>query len=523
MNLRHPLLVLCCLWQGWAVTAGAANAQPPLRIHVTESLVPFALPEENSGLIPELLRAAFLAQGVKTEFVFVPGSRANERFKSGAVDVLTNAKPENGLGLALTRSPVFSFENQVITLKQRKLTIKSIPDLASLTVTGFQRARELLGPEFAEIAAANPNYKESNAVSALMLQEGRVDAVISHPDIFRYTLYSQAARLKIKPDSEAFEYHPLFPVPNKYWLGFRSPEMRDRFERGIAAIYAAGEVDRILTRYQDKYGTSRAFLHELDCRYAPKKASGCGAQESQGSGRKLKAIFGLSRPPFVIETPESGISVDLFREAMQRMGVPYVTSFAVNRRMEAELAAGHVDAGVEVQKSIPDLYYSDAFVTYSNVVAARASEGLKFRDWPDLAGRSVCAWQMAETNLGAAFSAARERFSEYKEFGVQREQVRMFVLGRCPVLVIDRNLLKWHLNEIATEDPKLRVSAIADIASAPVPGRSDFDWYVGFRDEALRDRFNAALKAMRSDGTYQRIWDRHIKPGALNLKPAVAP
>ena len=225
----------------------------------------------------------------------------------------------------------------------------------------------------------------------------------------------------------------------------------------------------------------------------------------------LKAIFGVSRPPFIMEESQNGISMDLFREAARRMGLDFRPNFAPNLRLQYELERGTFDAVVEVQKSTDKAFYSTPFVTYSNVVLSRSAENLKFRDWSDLAGKDVCAWQNAELNLGTAFAAAKSKFKSYHEFGVQRDQVRLWILKRCQVLVIDRNLVIWHMLELSRSNPKLKAPSENELVMAPVPGKSDLDWYVGFRDENLRNRFNEALDAMRKDGTYKQIFDKYIR------------
>ena len=224
----------------------------------------------------------------------------------------------------------------------------------------------------------------------------------------------------------------------------------------------------------------------------------------------LQVVFGVSRPPFVSEQHEGGISVELFREAAQRLGLAFKASHAPNRRMVQMLEQGLVDVAVEVPRDDPALHYSTPFVSYSNVVLWQHGLGLNFRGWPDLAGHRVCAWQLAERTLGPAFAAARPQFAQYQEFAGQRDQVRLWLLGRCEVLVIDRTLLLWHLKELARAEPRLPVPPREAFEMAPVPGLKNLDWYLGFRDPKLRDRFNTALGAMRADGSYQRIVDRYL-------------
>jgi ABC-type amino acid transport substrate-binding protein len=212
----------------------------------------------------------------------------------------------------------------------------------------------------------------------------------------------------------------------------------------------------------------------------------------------------------VDEQQQGGISVDLFREAARRLQLRFEASHAPNKRMLMMLEQGQVDVAVEVPRDNPALHYSTPFVSYSNVVLWQHGLGLTFRDWSDLHGRRVCAWQLAKQALGKAFAAARPAFAQYQEFAGQRDQVRLWLLGRCEVLVIDRNLVLWHLKELGRTEHRLRIPPREALEMAPVPGLSELDWYLGFRDAALRDRFNGALAAMRADGSYQRILNRHL-------------
>lgn len=223
----------------------------------------------------------------------------------------------------------------------------------------------------------------------------------------------------------------------------------------------------------------------------------------------LQVVFGVSRPPFVDERSRSGIALELFAEAAQRLGWRYEVLHAPNKRMLSLLRQGLVDVAVEVPQGEPALYYSQAFLSYRNVLLLPAG-ATAVQDWSDLAGLRVCAWQLAEQALGARFAAARPQFAQYEEFSDQRNQVRLWLRGRCEVLVIDRDLLLWHLRELASSEPQIAQPPRGSLRTVPVPGMGALDWYVGFRDPALRDRFDAALAALRADGSYQRIVNRHL-------------
>lgn len=76
--------------------------------------------------------------------------------------------------------------------------------------------------------------------------------------------------------------------------------------------------------------------------------------------------------------------------------------------------------------------------------------------------------------------------------------LRLWLCGRCEVLVIDRDLLLWHLRELARSEPQIPLPPLEALRTVPVPGMGPLDGSVGFRDAALRDRFDSALPAPRA-------------------------
>ncbi|MES2257733.1 MAG: ABC transporter substrate-binding protein [Pseudomonadota bacterium] len=256
-------------------------ADHPVRVQLNQAVQPFALPASGSGLQADIIRAAFATQSVPTEFVFLPGARSWLEYKAGRIDAVTNAKPGSELDIVLTHWPVALFQNQAITLKRKNIEFKSIGELGKYRVIAFQNASKFLGPEYAIMARLNPNYVEQATMPSFLLRNEATDVIVSQADIFRFNLIENAARLGFKPDFEQFEYHPIFEKGNDYWYGFRTEAMRDQFERGIAAIYKSGEIDKIFAHYQKQFGTSRELFIHLDCRFLKKNRPPACAQEAQ--------------------------------------------------------------------------------------------------------------------------------------------------------------------------------------------------------------------------------------------------
>ncbi len=264
-----------------AVLASGGRADPALvRVGVFAGSQPLALPERNSGLLVDLVRAAFAAEAVNTAFVFLSPLRLEREFGDAHIDVNTaakpTAKPTAGPVSVLSRWPVLSFRNQAITLKAKFPHLTSITEMSTLRVVTFQNASRYLGADFAAMAAANKHYIEvPGSLPTAMLSLDRADVMVAQPDIFRYrVLHDQVPRVKSAVLAD-FAFHDIIGASNKYWFAFRSEAMRDQFERGIKKIYQNGQADAIVGQYQRDFATSRDFLIELDCRFKKEKPAAC--------------------------------------------------------------------------------------------------------------------------------------------------------------------------------------------------------------------------------------------------------
>jgi polar amino acid transport system substrate-binding protein len=148
---------------------------------------------------------------------------------------------------------------------------------------------------------------------------------------------------------------------------------------------------------------------------------------SNGGANELTVMFGDSRPPFISQDPPSGISYELFKLISSRLQWNFKAQFAPNKRMEYELLNMKVDAIVEVQKDNDRAFYSDPFIAYRNFAVSHSRDKINFLEYSDLRSRSVCAWQNATKNLGATFEKQVPYFSAYKEFPLQKDQVRYWL------------------------------------------------------------------------------------------------
>ncbi len=226
-----------------------------------------------------------------------------------------------------------------------------------------------------------------------------------------------------------------------------------------------------------------------------------------------KVAFGTSRPPYVMQDASTGISVELFKRVFGKLDRPFIPKYVGNVRMERMLSNGEIDIAVEVKKTDPRMFYSKEFVSYQNFIIVRQTDKARISAFADLAGKSVCTWQQADEHLGREFQEAMESFS-YHEFVDQEAQVRVFLGGRCNVIVIDEKIFKYWVERLRGDPVFAKRIVSTDFFYQPVPGQSKNVFYVGFRDGDLRNRFDRELDVLKANGKYDEIlrWEDWSKP-----------
>ena len=253
-----------------AAVAPASPAPASVKIGLQSVIAPFVLSDHSSGLLVDVLRAAFESQQIPVEFRYLPNARFEDQFRQGLLDVTTSSSPQHSQQGYLGHWPVSHFQNMAITLRSKIPSMSSLDDLKKYRVTAFRNARQVLGPAYVAAVADHPNYRETVTMPSGALFLDRTDVIISQPDIFLYYLKQQLPQHQ-NADAE-LAYHDVLGPGRFYWMRFRTTEQRDAFERGVAQLYASGEIDRILTRYQRDYGVTRDFFIALDCRFRPQLA-----------------------------------------------------------------------------------------------------------------------------------------------------------------------------------------------------------------------------------------------------------
>lgn len=209
---------------------------------------PYVFENEPRGLEYDLVTAALRAAGYATEARYAPMERLHLALRRGELDGITTTNEHSGIQ-AHYSAVYIHYHNMVIALSSRGYRIDSLADLGHYSISSFQRARFLLGPEFEAVVEAHPRYREEaqQINRNRLLYSGRIDLVVGDPRILRYFNREVAEQVDTR---QPLTLYALFP-PTPYRVGFREARLRDRFNRGLRAIRESGEYLRIEQRYAD--------------------------------------------------------------------------------------------------------------------------------------------------------------------------------------------------------------------------------------------------------------------------------
>ena len=206
-----------------------------------------------------------------------------------------------------------------------------------------------------------------------------------------------------------------------------------------------------------------------------------------------------SKPPYVIEEGETGMEVDIVREALAFKGYRMIPRFMPQRRILHEYQYGLVD-GIYSVRPFEGLkgFVSDPTIVYRNFAISLAKNGLEISSIADLSGKSVVAFQNAKHFLGEKFSKAVEKMTDYTEVGDQFSQMRMLFSERVQVAIGDKAILQYFAQRVA---PYYRQGK-ALVYHAIFPPRP---YHSAFLSERVRDDFNEGLHHLRTTGRYEEI------------------
>ena len=233
------LALLCCCYCQMA-------AAELLRIGFGTHKPPYIFEGEPRGLEYELVMAAASRGGLQLTPYYAPMERLHLMLARGELDAIATTSAQSGVP-AFYSDAYIEYHNVAVALASRHLPITRIADMAGYSMSTYQRARYLLGPEFQAMAERNPLYREEalQINRNRLLYSGRVDLIVGDLRIFKYFNAQVADQVDV---SQPLSYFALF-ANTAYSVGFRQAAPRELFNQGLKVLRESGDYLRIEQRY----------------------------------------------------------------------------------------------------------------------------------------------------------------------------------------------------------------------------------------------------------------------------------
>ena len=222
------------------------HAAEPLVMGVSHLPPHFTAPT-GDGVGIQLIREAFRRMpDHDVSFRFMSINRGLKEFTQGRLQAAANVFEEVE---ACASDPFIYWRDVAITLKKNKLRFQSASDLGQYTVVSFQGAKAFLGPEFRQMADANPNYYELGHEEALlkMLLRGRADVWVGDYLTFLYFLND------IYGNRHSADEFDTFPIIDDYTrVVFKDVKLCQQFNEVIAEMRKDGSYQAMYDKQQQQ-------------------------------------------------------------------------------------------------------------------------------------------------------------------------------------------------------------------------------------------------------------------------------
>ncbi|MFZ8170433.1 substrate-binding periplasmic protein [Alteromonas macleodii] len=230
------------------------------------------------------------------------------------------------------------------------------------------------------------------------------------------------------------------------------------------------------------------------------------------SAKELDVVVGWNKPPYVISQEHTGFEVDLVRAILAEMGYGLSPIYVPFGRTARLLKDDSVDIGLTLNPAhtVDQSILSEPYIIYQNVVVTRADRELTIDSIDDLKGKSVIAFQTAQSILGEDFGRTLASQTTYIEMARQDRQVDMLMRGSVDVAILDRNIFNYF---------KSANSAYAEDATVFHELFPISPYSAAIPDPALRAKFNATLRLFIEDGRYQLLLDEYKLDNLLHKLP----
>ena len=231
----------------------------------------------------------------------------------------------------------------------------------------------------------------------------------------------------------------------------------------------------------------------------------CWIMPGVAMAKEVKIAFGLSIPPYVFMDRNTGFELEVFRKALEFKHHVLVPIYVPLARLLDEFKEGKVDAiqrdfGINFTNN-KDVFVSNTVVRYYASMIWLKESPFAYTEPRSLEGHSVLAFQGATYSKAISKACAKVMNTKnYSEISDQLAQARMLLEGRVKFVVADKYIFKYFMKE-AVKQGVAKPKVLAYHLIEP----EGYSEKAIFHDKNLRDDFNAGLKAIHRNGTFEKL------------------
>lgn len=227
----------------------------------------------------------------------------------------------------------------------------------------------------------------------------------------------------------------------------------------------------------------------------------------------LKAIevsvaFGEKLPPFVIPESNSGIEVDIVREALAARGHVLKPVYMPMGRIPLAFKNQKVNVvmmDVGVDMDLLGGFYGNPPVLYDNVFITLKKNKISIKKPEDLVGLRINSFVGAQKRYPRWLSKLSPEL--YLEKNDQSSQPMLLSLGRFDVILCDRNIFKYY-TKVAQKSSRFLNFPVEEHAFTTINPK---DYRPVFDNKKIRDDFNYGLDLLAKNGRIKMIYDSYLK------------
>ncbi|MCI5144816.1 MAG: hypothetical protein D3923_04645 [Candidatus Electrothrix sp. AR3] len=216
------------------------------------------------------------------------------------------------------------------------------------------------------------------------------------------------------------------------------------------------------------------------------------------SSKELLIAFPANLPPWTLQGHDSGITVEIVRQALRLRGHQLKTKYLPLKQLNQTLDA---DAHAQVESLYMRGYFSTKITEFHTSLISLKPRAVRVHSVEDLKDKKIITFENASALFGPAFQEMSQANPDYQEIVNQELQVVQLYNGQTDLILIDRNTFLYFRQITAMTNTSMPITYHQILG---LTERSST--FVVFKDEKLRDDFNIGLQELKENGAYYDIF-----------------